>query len=504
MMICCVFACKNRYAPNKKLKFYRIPSGNRPLKAKRRRLWLQAIQKANGSRAGLTGNARVCGAHFISGEASTELDSPDFVPSVFTFTKQNQNPKKKVKWYYGRRKKYRRKARVGTEEKAALLRGDSSVDLEPSVMTQSENEFSEEPQSPATPSVPKEGQILAKASETETETKIIQSQTTPILNKTSPPLKGLPDILKLEKKRPIVLLKPIVARAGGYQCELCSQTFTDIPQLVKHKQLHEEQRSIVSKISQADFTEHHVVHRDEPSFPCNMCDRSFTTSHHLKRHKLLHVKDGRKCLRCGALFCHRHNHMLFLPQTESKTESEPEDDSSVGGTENDLSNELEPGQMTEITGKTQSSQTITPLLSSAPSAAPTSPSSGFLSKSSPFSSLVLPEIAPPVFLKPCPVPRPFAPNVRHSRNPGTSFHHDYLARHAELPSSLKIFSPRYLTSALLEVKRNYEYILSKPKKGKAKNMVKKEQGEPEMTASEGQRTKPEKKERIAYDLELVV
>lgn len=354
---------------------------------------------------------------------------------------------------------------------------------------------------------------MEEASETETETKIIKSQTSPQLKKTAPPLTALLDILKLDKKRPIVLLKSVIAPAGGYQCEVCSQTFTDASQLVKHKRLHEEQRSFVCEIcgksftSEADFTEHHAMHRDEPSFPCNMCDRSFSTNHHLKRHKLLHVKDGRKCLRCGTLFCQRHNHVLFLPQTESKTESEPEDDSSVGGTENDPSNELEPSQTTEMTVKTESSQTITPPLSSAPSAAPAHPDSGFTSKSSPSASpstLHLPATPPPVFLKPCPVPRPFTPKVRHSRNPGTSFHRDYLARNAELPSSLKMFSPRFLTSALLEVHRNYEYIFSKPKNGKARDVVKKEEGEPLMASSEGQCTNPVKEERIAYDLEIGV
>ncbi|CAI5648234.1 fez family zinc finger protein 1 [Oreochromis niloticus] len=501
MIVCCVSGCKKRYIRSKKLKFYKIPS-----RGHRRRLWLRAIQEANGSTARLTENDRVCGAHFISGEASMERDKPDFVPSVFTCTQKNQSPKKKVKWFYGRRKRHRRKARGRREENAAPIRAESSVNPEPSVLTGTESELSEEMQTPATPSVPKEGETVAKVSETEAETQIIQTQTIN-LNKTSPSFKGLPDTLKLDKRRPIVLLKPLVASEGGYRCELCSQTFTDIPQLVKHKRLHEEQRSFVcencgkSFISQADFSEHHAVHRDEPLFPCNMCDRSFTTIHQLKRHKLLHVKDGRKCLRCGTLFCQRHNHILFLPQTEFKTESEPEDSSSRSETEN----ELEPSQMTEIPGNTQSSRTVTPPLStSAPTAAPTPPNPGFLSKPPPLATFSrLPEIPPPVLLRPCPVPRRLYPEVRHSENPGTSFHHDFFTQNTELPSSLKIFSPQYLTSAFLEVKRNYQYILSKPKKCRVKNPVKKEQSEAPIISPE-EHTQPEKKERIAYDLEMVL
>lgn len=136
MIVCCVSGCEKRYIRSKKLKFYKIPS-----RGHRRRLWLRAIQEANGSTARLTEDDRVCGAHFISGklrlelcqhcrhtvretsgllikivgfstklptyfyfcfyfigEASMERDKPDFVPSVFTCTKKNQSPKKKVRW----------------------------------------------------------------------------------------------------------------------------------------------------------------------------------------------------------------------------------------------------------------------------------------------------------------------------------------------------------------------------------------------------------------------
>lgn len=67
MSACCVSSCKNRYSSTSNIKFYRIPSGSRPFQANRRRLWEKIIKRANGSNE-LNGNARICGAHFISGK----------------------------------------------------------------------------------------------------------------------------------------------------------------------------------------------------------------------------------------------------------------------------------------------------------------------------------------------------------------------------------------------------------------------------------------------------
>lgn len=68
MSACCVPGCKNRHSSASKLKFYRIPTGHRPFQANRRRLWLEAIRRATGSTEELKGNARICGAHFVSGK----------------------------------------------------------------------------------------------------------------------------------------------------------------------------------------------------------------------------------------------------------------------------------------------------------------------------------------------------------------------------------------------------------------------------------------------------
>ncbi|KAI4810702.1 hypothetical protein KUCAC02_013638 [Chaenocephalus aceratus] len=74
---CCVYGCMNRYSTGG-LKFYRIPRGPRPFQSNRRRLWLQAIKRVDWNED-IIKNARVCSAHFISGEASLDSSSPDFM-----------------------------------------------------------------------------------------------------------------------------------------------------------------------------------------------------------------------------------------------------------------------------------------------------------------------------------------------------------------------------------------------------------------------------------------
>ncbi|XP_040009993.1 zinc finger and SCAN domain-containing protein 5B-like [Xiphias gladius] len=524
MSACCVSGCKNRHSSTSKLKFYRIPSGYRPFQANRRRLWLQAIQQVNGKTDELKGNVRICGAHFVSGEASMDHDSPDFVPSVFTCTKPS--PKKKAKRFYGHRRRRRHKANAEKKEKTTPPRVDSAVDVQSPVSMETESELSEEIQTPSTPSVPKEGETLTEKAEAESGTKAIQSQTTASPNKTSQSFKVPVGISRLDKMNPVVLLKPLVVPAGGYRCELCNQNFTSVSQLVKHKQLHEEGRSFICEIcgkrftSQADFNEHQHDHTDEPSFPCNMCDRSFTTNHNLKRHKLLHVRDGRKCGRCGVLFCRRHNHFLFLPQPESVTESEQDSSlnelKSAGSNlmpEKGLRKNAEPSQTDDLDDNAQSTMTLKPILTTTPTPQNRGPLSKTHKAPPPASHKRIPV---PVLPIPSSVPcsAPSVPSC--SRNPDTSsqlrpplpdypatFIQPHLSQHPELPSSLKIFSPQFLTSALLEVERNYEYILSKPRDVQ-KDIVKEEECELPLSSPDEQSVEQVKKQRTAYDLEIVV
>lgn len=510
MSACCVSGCKNQLSSTNKLKFYRIP-----FQANRRRLWLEAIQKVNGSTKQLERNARVCGAHFISGEASMNPGSPDFVPSVFSCANQNRNPKKKAKWFLGRRKRRRHTANVGREEKTAPPRDESPVDPESSVVM-------EETDTPSSPSAPKKGEKWMEAADTKTETKTIESQTSS-QNKASPSLKLPAGFTEQDNRFPIVLLKPIFAPGGEYQCELCDEKFTFASQLVKHVQLHEEKRSFNHEIcekvftSEEDLAEYQHVH--EASFPCNMCDRSFTTSHNLKRHKLLHVKDGRKCGKCGVLFCREHNHILFLPQTEptEQFESEAEEDCVIIESqdldtnlvpENGLLEKPETNETVDLEDDAQGTVTTTHLCTTTEqtaSPAPTSP--GPLSKK-PLNALppashtrILTEIPVPVLIKHSPALRPHLPLPRYSRD-----EYPEALIQPQLPPTLKIFSPHYLTSAFFEVKRNYEYILSKPIVVKEERMdiVKEERCERPPTPPVEETVKHVKKEKIAYDLEIVL
>ncbi|KAM4563947.1 uncharacterized protein PAE49_011874 [Odontesthes bonariensis] len=507
MTTCYISGCKNRYSPSNSLKFYRIPSGSSPFQANRRRLWIQAIQQANCSSEEFRRNARICGAHFISGEASMDHDRPDFVPSVFTCTKQSRGPRKKTKWIYGRRKRRRRKATAEKEEQKTSPGPDSPADFQSSDLMETESELSVH--SPSTTSLPKERTLLTEEVGIEAETNTIQLQTKSIPNTTFPSIKVPAGIPKLDNINPVVLLKPVIVPAGGYMCELCNQTFTHASQLVKHKQLHDEQKSCVS--GETDLAEPHLVPSDEPSFPCNMCDRSFVTSQNLKRHKLLHVRDGRKCFKCGVLFCRRHNHISFQTKIRSKPESDEDEAEDLPTDEGQNLNSLSPEKslpechVPEMADNAQSSHAIELV---------------------PFTLIFLPKQPPPCShhiipalesVKASPLPRPPSPIFQFSSHRRKSlklnspmpdypptFVQPHLPQHPELPSSLKIFSPQCLTSAFLEVQRNYEYILSKSRKVKIEKIVKEEPDEPVMICPEVQTVKQVKKEKIAYDLEIVL
>ncbi|XP_041654786.1 uncharacterized protein LOC121517238 [Cheilinus undulatus] len=443
---CCISGCKNRHSSTSKIKFYRIPSGYRTFQANRRKLWLKAIEQANGSTEGLKGNVRVCSAHFISGEASMEYGSPDFVPSLFTCTKEK--PKKKNKWFMGRRK--RRRCSTKAEETTPEPGADSPADHQSS-------DLIEEP-----PPLSKDEGTLTEESKNETKTETKEPPTSPCPNKASTPTeaKGIPE---LNKRIPTLILRRVFTPVRGYQCELCSQNFSSVSRLLKHELLHREGRPISSESDEeffsddADITEY--VEEPEPAFPCNICDRSFTTVHQLKRHKLLHVKDARKCRICGVLFCKLHNHVVFMPQPEAETVTE--EDASVCEPENSLESP-EPSQISEPVDDTPHT-TFSPL-----------PKNLFkpLKPLPPASHIkVLSEIPIPVLKEPYSVPcpklgysrdlQPFSPmkkpkHYNPSADSQSSFPKDF-----ELPPSLQMFSPKFLTSTFFKVTRNYEYILSK-------------------------------------------
>ncbi|XP_020787669.2 uncharacterized protein LOC110166720 isoform X2 [Boleophthalmus pectinirostris] len=81
MRSCCVVNCTNRSENGWRM--FNIPRGRHPFAQNRRRLWLEAVKRADWGSSGTAGGVSVCAAHFISGEPSMDCNSPDFVPSVF-------------------------------------------------------------------------------------------------------------------------------------------------------------------------------------------------------------------------------------------------------------------------------------------------------------------------------------------------------------------------------------------------------------------------------------
>lgn len=465
-LTCCVSGCRTRHTSKSKRRLYRIPSGSGPYQAYQRQLWVEAIQRANGSTDELEGNVRICSAHFKSRQVSMYPTSPSFAPTVFRGSRAR-----------ALRQRAKRQSNVEMEEQTTPPRVDSLVDLHPYVLMKVL-------QTQSTPSMPQGGETLTKEPETET---------TPVKCEASPSVHAPAGMPKLDKSL-IVLLKHIYVPASGYRCEQCDESFPETPQLMKHKRLHDEEISVVCEkcgtffASQPDLIEHQCV--PEPSLPCNVCDRTFTTSYNLKRHKLLHVKDGRKCPTCSVLFCQRHNHILYRPSAPTITEYE-EDPATAKPkkAQRSLMPETrllvlpEPSQNADLDPDALSNKTVLPGPLSTTRKTPASPAT------------ISSEIHVPVFPKAPSAsgPPPLLPEI--SREPKSSkkppdlswsrllrpnrpetFVQPLLPKHSELPPSLKIFSPLYLRSALLEVTRNYEYILSKPV-GVKKNIVKEEQSE---------------------------
>ncbi|KAK5603149.1 hypothetical protein CRENBAI_000145 [Crenichthys baileyi] len=739
MSFCCVSGCNNRYTPGTSIRFYRIPGGSRQFQVNRRRLWIEAIQRANGSSSEIGADVRICGAHFVTGEASTDPDRPNFVPTLFTCTKQRQNPSKKAEWASGHQKRRQQKPYGKTKtttatredeetentqalrkdaetenartlrkdaetenartlrkdaetenartlrkdaetenartlrkdaetENARTLRKDAETENARTLRKDAETENArtlrkdaetengpENARTPEkgrrdrkrtdfgerTPENRKNARTLRKDAETEnartlrkdaetenartlrkdaetenartlrkdaetenartlrkdaetenartlrkdaetenartlrkdaetenaqtlggdeetrklptqpasespsdhqahplmetgdellteiqtllctsvskeeeTEDKKIydkdqgltKSETGLIvsglenkssLNITPSQQKPPGGMLKPDKMNPVVLLKPLVLPQGAYQVDLRNEAFT----AVSPKEWREE-----TDMSQSGLTEPYLNTRDQPSFPCNLCDRTFTTSHYLKRHKLLHVRDVRKCLRCGALFCRRHNHVLFQTRAEPLPESE---ESSSGSEDELLDNNVskekdETSKITKMVDHTLSTQTGTPPDSPALTSSP-------LLKTFPLTDIRKPLL---VSVKPAAVPSPPSPIFRLPNNQGTLFQfkpllsdsspalsQPHLSQQPQLPSSLKIFSAQHLTSALLDVQRNYEYILSKPKKDVK---IKEEPEELVQICPDEPPVKQVKLEKIAYDLEMVI
>ncbi|CAB1421601.1 unnamed protein product [Pleuronectes platessa] len=222
----------------------------------------------------------------------------------------------------------RKRGRPKKEEREEDMK--TPGDEQSPVLMETESELSQELEAPYTRSVAKEAEALTQMAEAEKEASTVTSQKTSSPDETSPLVPAV--------RNPVVVLQPLILQAGGYQFQLCSRDLTTVSQPVEDEQPDEDEDeeeeeeeeeekfcscSIcgVQFTNHTGFTQHRCIKPEETSFPCNMCDRSLTSYHCLKRHKLLHVKDGRKCGKCGVLFCRRHNHTPFRPATDFKEAS---------------------------------------------------------------------------------------------------------------------------------------------------------------------------------------
>ncbi|XP_041918206.1 uncharacterized protein LOC121682219 [Alosa sapidissima] len=103
---------------------FNIPRGKHDFAKNQRRLWLQAIKRADWGPVVPKGGKSVCSAHFISGEPSFDCDSPDFVPSIFPHSTTDSTAK--VARY--ERQRRREESRAPDERPSVMPDLESSAD----------------------------------------------------------------------------------------------------------------------------------------------------------------------------------------------------------------------------------------------------------------------------------------------------------------------------------------------------------------------------------------
>ncbi|XP_037627586.1 uncharacterized protein LOC119489349 [Sebastes umbrosus] len=104
---CCAVNCSNRTSDGWKM--FNIPRGKHPFQQRRRKLWLEAVNRPDWGSGGSCRAESLCSAHFISGEPSMDCDSPDFVPSIFNHNMQKKTTcgaERKDKPEGGRKRKH--------------------------------------------------------------------------------------------------------------------------------------------------------------------------------------------------------------------------------------------------------------------------------------------------------------------------------------------------------------------------------------------------------------
>ncbi|XP_057686661.1 uncharacterized protein LOC130912535 [Corythoichthys intestinalis] len=507
MHVCCVRGCSNSSSSGAKVKFYRLPTSYRPFQAKRRSLWLQVLQNANGGTEEFHENARICGAHFLSGQVSMDPEDPDFVPTLFP-TLENSRVKNNRRTYKGLRGK-----RCRNNEEQSDHQETSSETSREDGGPKAERPAPEKAQSPHSPEVETADCLMTEEMVTEETPNDSEMKEVPL----SPPLEKTPlQELQTSKIKPVVILKQIVVvRAGAHLGDRSFKNGQEEPR-EPGEEAEEETPSAAVQV---------------PSFPCNLCDRSFPDPHLLKRHKLLHVKDGRKCTTCGALFCRLHGHAPTAAVTRRRIQPPADSDyvpgeaavirparaiechqvQRVADTRHVLGEAaqacftreyrhfppdsdyvLEPGEVVERVEDFETSWNFIPMISSPISQ----------TREGEVAEVVVAEVS--TKSAPEPVVPPAVPE--DSDKVSKTDECEALSRACQggrqkLPPALRMFSSQYLTSTFLHVKRNHRYLFSK---GVDVPAVKKEPEADVRPPPPVRKEQPRVKETTAFDLQIML
>lgn len=75
----------------------------------------------------------------------------------------------------------------------------------------------------------------------------------------------------------------------NFECDVCHKKYARLGILQKHLKVHGEGKFTCAKClkrfeTEAELSDHNVVHSNDRVFPCNWCLNSFTEEKHLKTH----------------------------------------------------------------------------------------------------------------------------------------------------------------------------------------------------------------------------
>ncbi|KAM4585674.1 uncharacterized protein V3H82_004649 [Fundulus diaphanus] len=106
---CCAPGCTQRHSKTSNVRFFRIPKDG-----ERRKKWIIAMKRMQADNPSRlrepSSHDRICSLHFISGEPSTDVNHPDFLPTIFNFTSLSKSTSTSLKRFKRVAKRRRRLA----------------------------------------------------------------------------------------------------------------------------------------------------------------------------------------------------------------------------------------------------------------------------------------------------------------------------------------------------------------------------------------------------------